>query len=355
MSNVHELHNKDQRSLEASAWIAKLDKGLSSAESDEIRRWIESDPRNKALLSQLAGLWDDMDSLSRLSELFPKPLAENGQGRNRWILAAASGFAVVAALLVSLFVTTNTGDGTPVENAIIESAAYQTAIGGLSTIQLSDGSQITLNTNSHITVEFTERQRVVHLQRGELHIEVAHDPSRPLSVVVGDRIVQAMGTAFTVRLDENERIVLLVTDGTVKVGVAPALLVNANHQSMGKSLIVSEHALSVSGGERIMLGKSGEFLEQLEPGEVEVQLSWRNGNLIFRGESLGEAAAEISRYTPVEFVFLDKDLQNVRVAGLFKTGDVSGFLSSLEANLDIVHNRIDEETIQLSSFAGDAN
>ena len=99
MTNVYELHNKDQRSLEASAWIAKLDRGLTSKESDEIRRWLSADPRNKALLSQMAGMWDDMDGLSRLSELFPNPLPAQRRGPNRRWLAAASGFVIVAALL----------------------------------------------------------------------------------------------------------------------------------------------------------------------------------------------------------------------------------------------------------------
>ena len=66
MSNVFELHNKEQRELEASAWIAKLDRELTNTEADDIRCWIAADPRNKEMLSNMAGLWDDMDSLSRL-------------------------------------------------------------------------------------------------------------------------------------------------------------------------------------------------------------------------------------------------------------------------------------------------
>ena len=76
----------------------------------------------------------------------------------------------------------------------------------------------------------------------------------------------------------------------------------------------------------------------LEPEEIEVQLSWRSGNLIFRGESLATAVYEVGRYTSVEFVIKMRNCDGVRVAGLFKTGDVSGFLSSLEANFDIVTN-----------------
>jgi transmembrane sensor len=258
----------------------------------------------------------------------------------------------VAALLVTVFVVLNDGNNIPGEFAEVNSSVYQTAIGGLSKVQLSDGSQITLNTNSLIDVEFSASQRTIRLQRGELHIEVAHDPSRPLNVVVGSRVVQAVGTAFTVRIDNNQQIELLVIDGKVKVGVLTA---DAGEKNTGRLMNGFDNALLVSKGERFVLDDSNERLDRLEPEEVEIQLSWRDGNLIFHGEPLGDATAEISRYAPVEFVFLDEDLQNVRVAGLFKVGDVTGFLSSLEANFDIVYKRIDEQTIQLNSSAGGAN
>jgi transmembrane sensor len=351
VDNVIELRNKDQRSLEASAWVARLDKGLSSAESDEIRKWIALDSRNKTLLSEMAGLWDDMDGLSRLSELFPNPIAEKRHGKSRWLLAAASGFVVLAVVLASVLFTMNTDLGLPGENAVVESATYQTAIGGLSTIQLSDGSRLTLNTNSLLDVDFTLNQRLIRLHRGELHIDVAHDADRPLSVIVGERVLQAVGTAFTVKIDENQKIELLVTDGVVRVGVLPHMVADAGGEQNRNSPGEFEDGTSVSKGERFMLDSSTELLERLEPEDVEVHLSWREGYLVFRGEALGDAAAEISRYTPVEFVFLDEELQKVRVAGLFKAGDVSGFLSSLEANFDIVYQRIDDGTIQLSSPA----
>jgi len=80
---------------------------------------------------------------------------------------------------------------------------------------------------------------------------------------------------------------------------------------------------------------------------VAVKLSWRKGNLIFRGESLEEAVREVERYTPVEFVFLDQDLKKIRVAGLFKAGDVRGLLATLRENFDIVYQYTDDQTVLL--------
>ena len=99
----------------------------------------------------------------------------------------------------------------------------------------------------------------------------------------------------------------------------------------------------------MVLNAGSEKAESLEPEEVSVHLSWRNGNLTFLGESLAAAVAEVGRYTPVEFVIEDDNLQRLRVAGLFKAGDVAGFLASLQANFDIVRQCADAETILLSA------
>ena len=51
----------------------------------------------------------------------------------------------------------------------------------------------------------------------------------------------------------------------------------------------------------------------------------------------------------MEFVIEDEELKTRRVAGLFKAGDIAGFLVSLEANFDVSYERLDEQTILLSA------
>ena len=75
---------------------------------------------------------------------------------------------------------------------------FQTDVGESKDILLSDKSKITLNTNSFVQVRYTQHSRVINLLRGEIHIDVAHDKTRPLSVIAGDKVIQAVGTAFNV-------------------------------------------------------------------------------------------------------------------------------------------------------------
>jgi transmembrane sensor len=359
MSNVYNIDRESDRDVAASRWIAKLDKGLSAAETAALRAWMQADPKNESELLEMARIWDKMDTLARLSEVFPHP----GQGEvspvphtNHWV-AVATVLLVATIGFVTLVGDLGISDRDVAPALVTDVALYETAVGGVSKVELSDGSLITLNTNSRAQINFNERRRLVLLERGEIHINVAHDPSRPLSVIVGTRIVKAVGTAFSVKIDESQRIEVIVAHGRVRVGIrakqppGTEKLDQNLDQSLDQKMYsdITGETLLLTQGERVVLDASSEELEVLEPEEVEVQLSWREGNLVFRGESLAVAAAEISRYTPVEFVLVDDDLMKIRVAGLFKAGDVTGFLSSLNANFDIIYEQVDEHTILLSS------
>ena len=331
--------------VEASEWMAKLDKGLSNEDTDALLTWMSADPRNKKQLLAMARMWDKMDALARLSEVFPRISG----AAPRPVQQITRRFAMVASFIVILVVGAagaliNQFDVSLFSEPASGTATYETAIGGTSTIELADGSIITLNTNSRATVGFSAQQRIVQLERGELHIDVAHDPTRPLSVIAAGRIVQAVGTSFSVRIDDSQRVEVLVADGRVQIGVREPGTADNDPSGPARE---TANKLLISQAERVFLNAGEEAVEVLEPEEIEVQLSWRSGNLIFRGESLATAVSEVGRYTSVAFVINDEELRRVRVAGLFKTGDVAGFLASLEANFDIVYERADDETVLL--------
>ena len=180
-----------------------------------------------------------------------------------------------------------------------------------------------------------------------MHVQVAHDESRPLSVIAGDTIVKAVGTAFSLEINSNQQIELVVTEGKVLVGVHRSALGGTADISPD---ILASSSVMVAAGEQLVLGTREEEIVEVSAEEIEVKLSWRQGNLIFRGESLEDAVAEIGRYTTVEFVILDDDLKKVRIAGLFKAGDVDGLLATLRQNFSISYQRTGDGKIMLTSL-----
>lgn len=338
MSNVYPLVSAKQRYDEASQWIAKLDRGLTAAETAALQQWMAAQPENTAVLLDMARLWDKMEALSELAALFPAP-RERPSRAPVWATAIAASL-LVAALAVWFSVT----GSVPYPHPAPSEYVYQTGIGEHTRITLADGSLLTLNTNSRVTVEYTDQYRLLTLERGELYVAVAQDPQRPLSVIAGGQIVQAIGTQFSVEITSQQEIELVVVEGKVQVGVH-----NRAAQTTAKEppRTVEPAPRLLSAGQATRLGSTKVHIDTVSAADIEVKLSWRQGNLIFRGESLEEAVREVERYTPVEFVFLDPELKQIRVAGLFKAGDVDGLLATLRENFNIVYQYTDEQKVLL--------
>jgi transmembrane sensor len=354
MSNIYSIETEERRQEErrqegASLWIVRLDRGLTAAEEHELCEWMATDERNKAALLKMAEVWDDSHVLSRLASVFPREPADN---RTSYFPR----YAVAASILVATLVFWNLGEkifhtnpGTSADMVQADQGVYETAIGDHSTVKLSDGSKLALNTNTRIRVEFSPGQRLLFLERGEINVEVARDENRPLSVLAGDRIIQAVGTAFSVRLEDSHDIELVVSHGKVLVGVRPHGAVASEPEALPSRPELQQSGLAVEKGDRVVLGQANPELVTLSPEEIEVRLAWTDGNLVFRGESLSEVVNELSRYTPIEFVIQDEDIRSVRVAGMFRSDDVEGFLIALQANFNIAYEHIGDERVVLKS------
>ena len=352
MNKIHELPNQDKIHSEASEWLAKLDRGLSADERVALQQWLVENKENRETLFNMAGLWDQMDSLSRLSDLFPDVSRER---RTAW----RYGLAVATALLVlgvAVFwglpeYTDRLGSGSPhvmADRSQTPPGAfddiYETSIGEHSSVNLPDGTEVVLNTNSHIRVNYTDTARFILLSRGEAHFSVAEDNDRPLTVHAGNRFILAVGTAFNVEISRDKIVEIIVTEGKVLIVEQTAPVSRGIPVDIIK---ISQDAPVVSEGEAAILDSTDARIRKIAPEEVAVDLSWREGNLIFQGETLEEAIHEISRYTSVEFEILDDRIRAVRVAGLFKAGDINGLLLTLQENFQIPSQRVGTERVLL--------
>ncbi len=352
MSNVYELPSNEAAYDQASEWIAKLDRGLSDNEEKALVSWLESNDTHRDVLFEMASVWDSMDSLSRLSSLFSPPTkSATPKGFHQRLYFAAAASVLVVMMVGVLGVMSYGSSHAPAWLAAFQinkniDGVYDTGVGEHSRVNLPDGSELVLNTNSRIQVKYTDDARLFFLERGEVHIDVAHDKSRPLSVIAGDKVVQAVGTAFNVQIFNDREVELIVTDGKVLVAERD---VDALFEEIEQAPLPAS-SLAVSEGEKIVLGSEEEQVDKIQDVDIEANLSWRQGNLVFRGETLEEALAEITRYTDVEFEIRDDAVRSVRIAGLFKAGDIKGLLATLRQNFHIDHQKLDNNKVTLISI-----
>ena len=333
MSKVVEFPNKEQIHEQASVWIARLDRGLNAEEQQALGDWVRQSREHRRVLFEMAALWDRMDNLARLADLFDAPQRAKPPARVYMAMAAS---VMLTALAFAWSWTYLAG-----RHQVLE-GVYETAIGEHSRVNLPDGSLLVLNTNTRVSVTYDTAYRLFVLERGEINIDVAHDQARPLSVVAGDRVVQAVGTAFNVKMFNEREVELLVTDGKVLVAKR-----QPDTAAIDAPARLAETAMAVAKGEKVVLGSAQEAVAQVAETDIAAQLSWREGNLIFRGESLEQALTEITRYTSVEFEVMDEHIKQERIAGLFKAGDVDGLLATLTRNFNIESERLNDNKILL--------
>lgn len=264
----------------AAGWTLRADDGAGE-DLRALEAWLSESEANQDAYVRMQGVWDDLALLAPAQ----KPVA-----RRSWFgRAGMAQFAAIAATVLLLFtgVLLWNRDG---------GQRFITEIGGREVATLSDGSRVTLNTDTELHVAFADSERTVILDRGEAMFEVEKDAARPFVVEAAGRRVTAIGTIFLVRRQANAVAVTLV-EGKVKV------------ESRGGVRMMEP-------GQRLILRDSGAI--GLDRPAIDSITSWRRGELVFRDTPIAEAVAEMNRYTrkPIR---LSADPGGRRLSGIFAT------------------------------------
>jgi transmembrane sensor len=372
---------------EACQWIVKFecDDEPSTQDIQQLNAWISKSPVHKQTLLRLSKTWSDMDVMSGLMI----PLGHSLKPRQSKfktitltpVLFIAGIFrlltneavkifrpmivlpALTLVIMLSLsFIGINI-------TAEVPNNMYITSIGQHSTHTLDDGSVLTLNSNSQVEVNYTLNKRVINLLRGEAHFDVTSDPNRPFEVYVGDRMVKAVGTAFSVyRLKNN--IEVLVTEGKVDLAIIEStLLVKPFSLSRGTAGVKRTSSAkplentvtviaSLEAGQSISIPISVNSVNsssldspvvEYAQGDLVRKLSWLDGRLVFAGESLEEVVAEVSRHTPLIIEVTDPELKKLRIGGQFQAGETDALFDVLESGFGVKITRVNNGHVQLNA------
>lgn len=342
---------------EACEWLVRLDgeKPLSGDELRELVAWLKRSPAHRDALERHARLWDRMDTLAVLAV----PL---GRSRIRlWrhlaarvpipLVRPALAVGCAAVALVVAVMLAPWGDDSQETAPGIAAGAFATSVGEMQTVALADGSTVQLNTDTRLRVKVTPELRSVVLSRGEAHFEVASAPDVPFVVYTAMGAVRAVGTAFGVRILTTD-VEVTVSEGTVdldRVSLAePVGLVEefpALEESLG--LLVAGQTVRFNGP-----GDHLEAVRDLGTSEVVRSLSWREGLLTFSGETLAEVIDEVGRYTNTEVLIVDPAIRDMRIGGVFRTGETDALLDVLETSFGIRVSRTDDHRVELSRGGG---
>ncbi|MEX6634780.1 FecR family protein [Hyphococcus lacteus] len=328
--NIVELPDNDVIEKEAALWIMRADDvALTPDMRAELAAWMKRSVRHRHAFERMAAMWGMADLLEDYNRIDPieSPL---------WFASPMRSVVLTGAIAASLVlfvgaVLFKVGPWTP----SIQEETFRTAIGEQRTVPLADGSVMILNTDTKASIEIGRKLRVVKLKKGEAHFDVAKEKNRPFQVYAEQRLVQAVGTAFTVRLRERD------VEVTVAEGVVELFTQDMPTSGTAEIKAPSEwrSLTALSANESAVFDEGVASRAKLDKSALKKKLMWRDGFLAFSGEPLADVVAEMSRYTEYEIVISDPELRSLPIAGSYEAGNIKGMFDSLERAFGIKAER----------------
>jgi transmembrane sensor len=242
-------------------------------------------------------------------------------GEDRWWwLSGGVGVAALVALFALWPLRLGSG------GSLTGPTVYQTGVGGLKDIHLSDGSSIVLGGRTKVAVTFSARRRSVSLTEGQAWFKVTHDPQRPFVVAAGDGTITDVGTAFLVTRD-SDRVVVTVTEGAVEVSAKRTMwsTLGLDH---GFSPRFVPTPIRVSRGEEFAFTDNG-ALGRIKPSDTHAATAWTGGRLTFDAQPLRYVIETVDRYS-ARHIAVNPSAGFLRFSGIVHSDEIDDWLQSLE-------------------------
>ncbi|MDN2670383.1 FecR domain-containing protein [Janthinobacterium sp. SUN026] len=258
----------------------------------------------RALDPEHARAWNRVQQVSQTAGLLPPELAVPVLRRPQRRVAVQLLLALMAAPAAWLLA----------RHEIL--ADYRSGVGERRDISLPDGGTLVLNTDSAVDVAYGPDERRLTLRRGEVLVQTRpdHAGSRPFIVATCHGRIRALGTRFTVRVDDD-----------------------------GSRVTVLEHAVEITPRapsatvRTLMANQQGRFdashasLPTPAPPQAD---AWARGMLAAQDMRLDAFAFELSRYRP-GLLRVEPQVAGLHLSGAFQLDDTDAVLDSLARMLPV--------------------
>jgi transmembrane sensor len=265
------------------------------------------------------------------------PPARTGTGAR----AKQSHWAIAASLLVAM--------AGLAAYSYLERGVYHTDIGERRIVNLPDGSTMTLNADSRVTVRYTDAARTIDLDEGQALFKVAKNAARPFVVKSGGTSVRAVGTQFDVYKKKSGTVVTVV-EGRVAVSSSPFEVSGTVAVSDTASAHHKAADVLLSAGEQVMVAAVARRIDvatpappAIYPASIEVAMAWTEGLLVFEAAPLDEVVQEFNRQNAKPLVLEGGGLEAVKITGTFPANGSERIIRFLQGRHGVVVHETDDE------------
>ena len=297
---------------QAAVWVTDLHGPERSAELEAgLRRWLAADPRHEKAFELATEAWQSSGSLpAYLDQPRPTiPLTASFPKRT----PSAAPYTLAGAVALGLVLAAGF--------YLLKDPTLSTGYAEHKTVALAEGTEVTLNANSRVIVDYTDKLRKVTLTRGEALFNVTKHQSRPFVVVIGSRKVIALGTSFDVRREDKGQPSFTVTLIEGRIAVEPLASPNIIPiEPIGAITLLAP-------GQRLHFAANAP--DALDSPPIDKVTAWQHGQLIFEDTSIREAANEFNRYGKRRLIIDASVSDKFRVGGVFRIGDPESFAHAM--------------------------
>jgi transmembrane sensor len=328
---------------EAADWFVANRAGLTAHERNGFAAWLRASPVHVEEYLALSVIARDLrraceahqnfidDLLVRAREeedtparpFWPRIVETLRTPPPRWQAAAVT-MAVLGVVSLGLLGLWTLRPAAPVSAPSSTTALrFETQHGEQQTHRLADNSIVHLNTDTAVTVRYSNTERLVVLTSGEADFEVAHASDRPFRVLAGPAEIVDLGTKFDVRLGDKSTLVTVV-EGRIAVRLA------ASAESTGPSHGHTLQLVQVDANQQITVA-DGEWPATPMAVDAQRTTAWLHRQIMFEREPLERVAGEFNRYSRIPIEITTPALRSLQISGVFTTDDTRGFIAFLRS------------------------
>lgn len=242
-----------------------------------------------------------------------------------WVTYAAAAVFIVAVIFLYPLIA-DTGKTNEVASPIRPFNEITINPGSRTKVQLPDGSQVWVNSGSHLTYEgnFKGNTREVQLD-GEAYFDVAKDASRPFIVHTSGIDIKVLGTAFNVKAYKTEATIeATLIHGSIEVinksqpGSAKIML--KPHEKLVYNKYVIKDIKDQKADIKPVADSFSIIIKSLGKNIADndiVETAWVYNKLIFEDERFADLALKMERWYNVKISIENEKLKDYRISGTF--------------------------------------
>lgn len=265
--------------------------------------------------------------------------------------------ASVAAAALVFIVNNNSGEINNEKKEVWKT--FISTYGERKNFQLPDGSVVTLNGGSKVTIGggYGVSTRDIFLE-GEAFFDVKHNKEIPFIVHTSAMDIKAVGTAFDVKAypgEKNTETALIngVVEVTLKEAQQRKVILQPNQKvqwtSPASGPVDAENEKSKAEDRKQKTAGSVQNITKTDDGDI-IETAWKENKLVFTDESLSDIAVLLERWYGVKIVFADDAIRNYRFTGIFEKEELGSVLSILKESRSFNYVTVPGETIKVKLY-----